>query len=96
MSRWTTPPANTITAGTPAAAELGTLLREEDPLSEDALVRAAGLVEEAGGKRWTENQAAAQLAAAHRCLAETPMPDGHLIVWPSPGPSFQEVLTRPR
>ena len=39
------------------------------------LVRAAGLVEEAGGKQWTENEAAAQLAAAHRCLAETPMPD---------------------
>ena len=64
-----------LTAGTPAAGELGTLLRQEDPLSEDALVRAAGLVEEAGGKQWTENEAAAQLAAAHRCLAETPMPD---------------------
>ena len=38
-------------------------------------MRAAGLVEEAGGKDWTENEAAAQLAAAHRCLAETPMPD---------------------
>ena len=64
-----------LTAGTPAAAELGGLLRQEDPLSEDALVHAAGLVEEAGGKQWTENEAAVQLAAAHRCLAETPMPD---------------------
>ena len=64
-----------LTAGTPAAAELGTLLRQDEPLSEDDLVRAAGLVEEAGGKDWTENEAAAQLADAHRCLAETPMPD---------------------
>jgi len=33
------------------------------------------LVEEAGGKSWTENEAATQLAAAHTCLAETAMPD---------------------
>ena len=50
-------------------------LRREGPLSEDDLARAAALVEEAGGKQWTENEAAVQLAAAHRCLAETPMPD---------------------
>ena len=64
-----------LAGGTPAAGELGTLLRQEGPLSEDDLARAAGLVEEAGGKDWTENEAAAQLAAAHRCLADTPMPD---------------------
>ena len=33
------------------------------------------MVEEAGGKSWTEQKAAEQLAAAHTCLAETPMPD---------------------
>jgi len=64
-----------LQAGTPAAAELSALLRREDSLSEQDLARAAGLVEEAGGKQWTENEAAAQLVAAHRCLAETPMPD---------------------
>jgi len=64
-----------LQAGTPAAAELSALLRQGDPLGEDDLERAAGLVEEAGGKQWTENEAAAQLAAAHRCLAETSMPD---------------------
>jgi geranylgeranyl diphosphate synthase, type I len=64
-----------LTAGTAASAELAALLGQPDPLSEDDLVRAAGLVEEAGGKDWTENEAAAQLEAAHRCLAETPMPD---------------------
>jgi geranylgeranyl diphosphate synthase, type I len=64
-----------LTAGTPAAAELAKLLRREDELSEDDLAHAAGLVEEAGGKSWTEEKAAAQLAAAHTCLAETPMPE---------------------
>ena len=58
-----------------AAAELAKLLRREDELSEDDLAHAAGLVEEAGGKGWTEEKAAAQLAAAHACLAETPMPE---------------------
>jgi geranylgeranyl diphosphate synthase type I len=64
-----------LQAGIQAAAELSALLRQEDQLSEEDLARAAGLVEEAGGKQWTEHEAAAQLAAAHRCLAETPMPD---------------------
>jgi geranylgeranyl diphosphate synthase, type I len=64
-----------LQSGTSAAAELSALLRREDQLSEEDLARAAGLVEEAGGKQWTENEAAAQLAAAHQCLAETPMPD---------------------
>jgi geranylgeranyl diphosphate synthase, type I len=64
-----------LTAGTPAAAELAKLLRRKDELSEDDLAHAAGLVEEAGGKSWTEEKAAAQLAAARTCLAETPMPD---------------------
>ena len=39
------------------------------------LAHAAGLVEEAGGNSWTEDKAAEQLAAAHACLAQTPMPD---------------------
>jgi len=64
-----------LTAGTAASAQLSALLDQPDPLSEDDVARAAGLVEEAGGKAWTENEAAAQLASAHRCLAETPMPD---------------------
>jgi geranylgeranyl diphosphate synthase, type I len=64
-----------LTSETEAAAKLSTLLRQPDALSEDDLALAAALVEEAGGKSWTENEAATQLAAAHRCLAETRMPD---------------------
>jgi geranylgeranyl diphosphate synthase type I len=64
-----------LTSGTAEAAELAGLLRREDALSEDDLAHAAGLVEQAGGKSWTEEKAAEQLAAAQTCLAETPMPD---------------------
>jgi geranylgeranyl diphosphate synthase type I len=64
-----------LAAGTGAAAELAALLAKDGPLSEDELLLAARLVEDAGGKSWTENEAASQLAAAHTCLQETPMPD---------------------
>ena len=63
-----------LSAGTAEAGELAALLAREEPLSEDDLALAAGLVEAAGGKTWTENEAATQLAAAHRCLADTDMP----------------------
>jgi geranylgeranyl diphosphate synthase type I len=64
-----------LSAGTGQAAELAGLLAREEALSEEDLLRAAGLVEAAGGKSWTEAEAATQLAAAHTCLAETSMPD---------------------
>jgi geranylgeranyl diphosphate synthase type I len=64
-----------LTGETASGQDLGALLAKPDPLSEDELERAARLVEEGGGKSWTENEAAAQLAAAERCLAETEMPD---------------------
>jgi geranylgeranyl diphosphate synthase type I len=64
-----------LTSGSAAAEELAELLARTEPLSEDDLLQAARLVEEAGGKDWTENEAAAQLAAAEKCLTETDMPD---------------------
>jgi geranylgeranyl diphosphate synthase type I len=64
-----------LTSGSAAAEELAGLLARTEPLSEDDLLRAAGLVEEAGGKDWTENEAGAQLAAAEKCLTDTDMPD---------------------
>src|SRR5690242_751251 len=63
-----------LTSGTPAADQLGALLASPDPLSEDDLLRAAALVEEAGGRAWTETEADNQLAAAGQCLADTQMP----------------------
>src|SRR5487761_1375948 len=57
-------------SGSPAAAELGELLARPGQLSEEDLVLAARLVEDAGGKSWTEGEAAAQLAAAEKCLAD--------------------------
>jgi len=64
-----------LDSGSPAREELAGLLARTEPLSEEDLLRAARLVEEAGGKDWTENEAAAQLAAAEKCLTETGMPD---------------------
>jgi geranylgeranyl diphosphate synthase type I len=64
-----------LTSDAPAAAELSALLASSEPLSEDELLRAARLVEEAGGRAWAENEADQQLAAATACLAETDIPD---------------------
>ena len=63
-----------LSAGTGEARELAVLLTREEALSEDDLALAAGLVEAAGGKTWTEAEAGTQLAAAHKCLADTDMP----------------------
>jgi geranylgeranyl diphosphate synthase, type I len=63
-----------LSAGTAESRELAVLLAREEALSEDELMAAAGLVEAAGGKTWTETEAGAQLAAAHQCLADTDMP----------------------
>jgi geranylgeranyl diphosphate synthase, type I len=64
-----------LTGGTQPGDELSALLASTEPLSEDDLLHAAGLVEAAGGRAWTEAEADAQLAAAAKCLAETDMPD---------------------
>ncbi len=64
-----------LTSGSAAGEELAALLAQPGELAEDDLARGALLIEEAGGKSWTENEAADQLAAAEKCLNETDMPD---------------------
>ncbi len=64
-----------LTSGTESGRELGTLLAQTEPLGEDELIHAAGLVEAAGGREWAEAEADAALASADKCLAETDMPD---------------------
>jgi geranylgeranyl diphosphate synthase type I len=64
-----------LAAGNAQARQLAVLLASVDPLSEDDLLLAAQLTEAAGGKSWAENEAADQLAAAHKCLADADMPD---------------------
>jgi geranylgeranyl diphosphate synthase type I len=64
-----------LTGEAPQGRDLAALLARPDPLGEEDLVLAARLVEEAGGKSWAEDEAAAQLAAAGKCLTETDMPD---------------------
>jgi geranylgeranyl diphosphate synthase, type I len=63
-----------LTSGSQPGDELGALLTGAAPLTEDDLLRAADLVEAAGGKAWAEAEADVQLASAGNCLAETEMP----------------------
>ena len=63
-----------LTSGSKPGDELGALLAAAEPLSEDDLLRAADLVEAAGGKAWAEAEADVQLGSAGKCLAETDMP----------------------
>jgi geranylgeranyl diphosphate synthase type I len=63
-----------LTSGSAQGRQLGELLGRPEPLTEEDLILAAKLVEEADGKRWTEAEADTQLAEAERCLAETHMP----------------------
>jgi len=63
-----------LTSDTAAGKELAGLLASPEPLSEDDLLRAAALVEEAGGRRWAEAEADAALAQAGTCLEQTDMP----------------------
>ncbi len=56
-----------------AGRDLAALLASPDPLSEDELLRAAELVEAAGGKKWVEAEADAALSSALGCLADAEM-----------------------
>jgi geranylgeranyl diphosphate synthase, type I len=58
-----------------AARQLRELLGREEPLSEDDLEFAAGLVEKAGGRAWAEVEAARQLETALACLDAGGVPD---------------------
>jgi geranylgeranyl diphosphate synthase type I len=63
-----------LSSGTDQGRQLGELLGRPEQLTEEDLVLAAKLVEEADGKRWTEAETDTQLAEAEHCLAETDMP----------------------
>ena len=64
----TLPVVATLTSGTPVGRELADLYQREDRLSDAELARAAELIESAGGRVWTEKQAAEHLAGALACL----------------------------
>jgi geranylgeranyl diphosphate synthase type I len=69
----TLPVVLALTSRTPAGTELSALYGRDEPLSEADVVRAAELVELAGGREWSQNQADALLAEALQHLsAATP------------------------
>jgi geranylgeranyl diphosphate synthase type I len=63
-----------LNAGTAASARLAVLLAQSAPLSEEQLVEAAGLVEEAGGREWAETKADSRVASAEARLASADLP----------------------
>ncbi|GAA1028001.1 MULTISPECIES: polyprenyl synthetase family protein [Amycolatopsis] len=63
-----------LTAGTGASARLAELYFDPVPLPESELAEAATLIEEAGGRAWTEAEAARHLAAALDCLDRLALP----------------------
>jgi len=64
-----------LTSGTKAGDELAALLAKPEPLTEDEVLDATALVEEAGGKDQIEAMADAELGAALTCLADADMPE---------------------
>jgi geranylgeranyl diphosphate synthase type I len=63
-----------LASGTEAGRELGALLAQADPLTDAQVLRATGLVEEAGGRNETESVADKALAAALSSLSDAQMP----------------------
>jgi geranylgeranyl diphosphate synthase type I len=64
-----------LTSGGEPGLELAERLADHSPLSESDLLRAASLIEDAGGRQWAETEADKHLTLAVRCLADADMPD---------------------
>ncbi|WP_406458173.1 polyprenyl synthetase family protein [Streptomyces sp. NBC_00876] len=69
----TYPVLTALASGGPAAAELAALLRGAGPLDDSAVRRAAGLIDEAGGRVAAEAEAHRQLESARACLESVPL-----------------------
>ncbi|MHB2021821.1 MAG: polyprenyl synthetase family protein [Mycobacteriales bacterium] len=65
-----------LRSGTPPAAELARLVASGGPREETEVIRAAALVEAAGGREWTAGEADRQLATALAALDRVDIPAG--------------------
>lgn len=63
-----------LNSATPGARQLAELYLRPEPLTGEELVLAAKLVEDAGGRRWAEAQAAERLDTAIRTLTDLGLP----------------------
>lgn len=63
-----------LNSDAPSAVQLADLYLRPEPLTGEELVLAAKLVEDAGGRKWTEAEATRRLAAAERHLDELDLP----------------------
>ncbi len=64
-----------LTSGTPAGDRLAVLYRHRGEFSEAQLDEAAGLIDEAGGKDWTEQRADDELETALARIDSLPLPE---------------------
>jgi geranylgeranyl diphosphate synthase, type I len=63
-----------VASGTQAGRDLDVLLAAPAPLTNAELLRAAELVEAAGGRQWAQDKADGALASAVSCLAQAGLP----------------------
>ncbi|WP_067458042.1 polyprenyl synthetase family protein [Actinomadura macra] len=64
-----------LNSGTPASARLAELYTRPEPLEENELAEAARLIDMAGGRAWTEAEAARRIGQARDRLARAGLPD---------------------
>ncbi|MFI9503588.1 polyprenyl synthetase family protein [Nocardia sp. NPDC052566] len=67
------PVAAAMAGGSAAGHRLAALYRRVEPLGDSEIREAAGLIEEAGGRRWAQEEARRQRSAALDCLTGTTM-----------------------
>ncbi len=65
-----------LSARTAASARLAEIYCQSGPLDRQQLETVAALIEECGGRQWSEQELARQLAGAERCLDEVAIPAG--------------------
>jgi geranylgeranyl diphosphate synthase type I len=65
-----------LSAGTAAAARLAEIYVQPEPLDRQQLETVAALIEKCGGRQWSEQELARQLADAERCLDQIAIPPG--------------------
>ncbi|ATL26533.1 polyprenyl synthetase family protein [Streptomyces formicae] len=79
-----------LSGGTPAGARLAELYGRAGPLDDAAVSRAAALIEEAGGRRWAQEEADRQRSSALGCLAGAELvPEGAAAL-----ASLADLITR--
>jgi len=68
-----------LNSDTPAGAALAVLYQQESPLSDDELAHAADLIDQAGGRTWSQSHADSLFNEALQYLASAPGATDELV-----------------